>query len=188
MLKIAEHFRCKLFKPSLKKIPSVTELITAWSNKADPHFVGYFNQPLAWNTVYGLAPMEGLSDSHGYSMLPDIRCTYSDGEHRITIGWIEGISMHSGGTVTIRHFALSTRLTRLEIGKIFFEKMIQFFRSMNAVSLVFEETHTSKINHYRVFFKKLGVTEIERGVWKIDLYKSCDIPDHVRAFQATSIK
>lgn len=188
MLKIAEHFRCKLFKSSLKRIPSATELIMAWSKRADPHFLGYFQQPLAWNTVYGLAPMEGLPDSHGYSMLPNIRCTYSDGKYGITIGWIEGIAMHSGGTVTIRHFALSTKLTRLGIGIIFFEKMIQFFRRMNAVSLVFKETHTSRIDHYRVFFKKLGITEIERGVWKIDLYNSGDIPDNVRAFQATLIK
>ena len=70
--------------------------------------------------------MEGLPDSHGYSTMSDLNCTYSEGKYSIRIGWIEGISMYSGGTVRIRHFALNVGLTRNGVAATFFQGILCF--------------------------------------------------------------
>ncbi|MDR7088596.1 hypothetical protein [Cellvibrio fibrivorans] len=184
MFRILEYFDNVLSWLGQEKIPSIDELIVAWSRNPDGHFFGYYQQQLVWHTVYGLAPMEGLSDSHGYSMLPNIRCSYSDGKYGMNIGWIEDISMHSGGMVRIRHFALAVKFTRYGIGKIFLNAMMNFFKSINAVSIEFHETHASKIDHYRRFFEKNEVKEVRCGVWMIDLYENNDTPSHVLEFQS----
>lgn len=90
--------------------------------------------------------------------------------------------MHSGGVVRIKHFALNTSLTRAKIGEEFFYAILQFFKSMNAVTIEFHENHSSKIDHYRRFFEKVGVKEISDRVWQVELYNNNEIPDHVLAF------
>lgn len=158
--------------------PSIEQLIDEWLKDPLASFHGYFDNPLDWSTCYGVAPMEGLPDTHGYSCMPDIRCEYKE----LLIGNVEGISMYSGGTVRIKHFALNPDLTRKYIGEKFFSSILEFIKSKNAVSVEFHENHSSKIEHYRRFFEKQGIAEIKDGIWKVNLYMESDIPKHVLDF------
>ena len=162
--------------------PTEEQFINEWMNDPIACYFGYFDQPLEWSTQYGLANMEGLPDTHGYSTLPDIRCEYKVYKYLLRIGNIEGISMYSGGIVRIRHFALNSELTRTQIGKIFFNSILEFFKSKNAITVEFHESHSSKIEHYRRFFRKLGITEIKDRVWRVELYKENDIPKNVLSY------
>lgn len=65
--------------------------------------------------------------------------------------------MYAGGTVKVNHFALNKALTGLGVGTTFFGALVRFFKSNNAVSIEFHENHTSRIDDYRKFFKKLAV-------------------------------
>nr|WP_163502612.1 hypothetical protein [Halomonas socia] len=143
--------------------PTVEQFIEEWSRSPETYFYGYFDQELKWSTCYGLAQLEGLPDTHGYSMMPDIRCQYNEYKYSLEIGYIEGISMHSGGVVRIRHFALNTSLTRAEIGERFFYAILQFFKSKNAVTIEFHESHGSKIDHYRRFLRKSALRKLQIG-------------------------
>lgn len=170
------------FNRKYGKNPTVEQFIEEWSKSPETHFHGYFDKKLEWSTCYGLAPLEGLPDTHGYSTLPDIRCQYNEYKYSLQIGNIEGISMYSGGVVRIKHFALNTSLTRAKIGEKFFHAMLQFFKSKNAVVVELHENHSSKTDHYRNFFEKVGVKEIADRVWRVELYNNNEIPDHVLAF------
>lgn len=90
--------------------------------------------------------------------------------------------MYSAGVVRIKHFALNAKLTRSGVGEIFFNAILLFFKSKNAVIIEFHENHSSKIDHYRRFFEKLGVKEIREGVWQVELYKNNDVPKQVLLF------
>ncbi|WP_321323644.1 hypothetical protein [Thiomicrorhabdus sp.] len=162
--------------------PSVEQFINEWLKAPQEFFFGYFEQPLEWSTCYGLAPMEGLPDTHGYSKIPDIRCEYREYKYSLKIGYIEGISMYSGGTVRIKHFALNSELTQNNIGKKFLNSILEFFKSKNAVVVEFHENHSSKIEHYRKFFEKLGIEEIKDRVWRVELYKESEIPKEVLSY------
>lgn len=164
------------------KSHTVEQFINEWKKDPLAYFWGYFDKELEWSTTYGLAPMEGLPDTHGYSMFPDIRCQYKEYKYSQKIGSIEGVSMYSYGIVRIRHFALNSELTRNKIGEIFFNSILEFFKSKNAITIEFHENHSSKIEHYRRFFEKLGVTETKDRVWRVELYKENDIPEHVLAY------
>ncbi len=162
--------------------PTVEQFINEWAKEPQEYFFGYFDEPLEWSTRYGLAPMEGLPDTHGYSTIPDISCQFKEYEHLLNIGNIEGISMYSGGTVRIKHFALNSELTKNGIGEVFFASILDFFKSKNAVIIEFHENHSSKIEHYRRFFEKLGIKEINSRVWRVELYKPNEIPNQVLSF------
>lgn len=144
------------FKKKYGKKPTDRQFINEWSKSPEKHFCGYFDQKLEWSTLYGLAPFESLPDTHGYSRFPDIRCEYKEYKYSLKIGYIEGISMYSAGVVRIKHFALNAKLTRSGVGEIFFNAILLFFKSKNAVIIEFHENHSSKIDHYRRFFEKLG--------------------------------
>lgn len=184
MIRISEYLKKVIYKYAKEKTTIIEERTHTWSHNSGIHFYGSYQQSLIWHTVYGLAPMQGLPDTHGYSMLPNIRCFFLAGKCLESIGWIEDISMHSGGVVRIKHFALAVKFTRSGIGVIFFNAMITFFREINAVSIEFHESHTSKKDHYRRFFEKNEIKEVSDGVWKIELYKNNDIPSHVIDFQS----
>lgn len=164
------------------KNPTPEQFVNEWTKAPHDYFFGYFGQPIEWKTCYGLAPMEGLPDTHGYSIMPDIRCQYKEYKYSLMIGNIEGISMYSGGTVRIKHFALDSDLTNHGIGEIFFKSILDFLKSKSAVTVEFHETHSSKIEHYRRFFEKHGIKEVKNRVWRVELYKQNEIPDHVLAF------
>jgi hypothetical protein len=188
MRNIEKYFKGIYLNASQGAPHTIDQLIEEWSCNPEAHFFGYYQQPLVWDTVYGVAPLEGLPDTHGYSTLPDIKCSYSRGQSNIKIGWVEGISMHSGGVVTVRHFALASELSRFRIGVIFFEALIRFFKKNNALTIEFHESHTSKINHYRRFFEKISVAEISDCVWKVDLYEHEEIPIQVVQFQTSLMR
>lgn len=172
----------KLLKPTPQ---SLADKLTAHSSQ---YFFGYQNSDLKWNTTYGLAPFEWLTDSHGLSHMPNIECKCRKWGYSIQIGFIEGISMYGGGKVRIRHFALKSELSRHNLGRPFLESIIYFFKKHNAVSIEFHENHSTKINHYRIFFNKMGIPEIQNGVWSLDLYAGTNIPKSVSEFQKTLIK
>lgn len=164
------------------KNPTAEQFIEEWSKAPQEYFFGYFEEQLDWTTYYGLAALESLPDTHGYSAMPNIQCQFRDFKYTLDIGYIEDISMHSGGTVRIKHFALNSELTRRGIGKKFFNSILEFFKSNNAVIIEFHENHSSKIEHYRLFFEKNGIREINKGVWRVNLYSKTEIPNHVLFF------
>ncbi|MDU0353833.1 hypothetical protein RS130_07745 [Paraglaciecola aquimarina] len=90
--------------------------------------------------------------------------------------------MHSGGVVQINHFALKTNLTRCKIGITFFKAILCFLKSKSAISVEFHENHSSKIERYRRFFKKLEIKESAAGVWRVELYDNDHIPNNVLSF------
>lgn len=170
------------FKREFGGDPTVEQFIHKWSMSPESHFSGYFDEDLEWSTCYGVAPLFGIPDSHGLCSLPNIVCQYSVYKYSLQIGWVTGIEMHSGGIVRINHFALNTELTRKGIGEIFFNSIIRFLKSKNAVVIEFHENHSSKMQHYRRFFEKMGVTEVNEGVWQVDLYENTSIPSAVLLF------
>lgn len=167
-----------LFRP--KK--STGNLINKWKENPESYFKGLFNEPLEWNTCYGLAPFEGLPDSHGYSQMPDMKCVIPNHPRPLIIGWVEKISMYSGGTVRIKHFALENEFTNIGLGVKFLGSIIRFFKSHNAIKIEFHETHKTKIEHYKIFFEKYGVKEKSKGVWIVEPYKYTRVPDSVTTF------
>lgn len=171
----------------LKNSPPATveDLLNGWKNAPESFFIGQHNQPLEWHTCYGLAQLECLPESHGYSLMPNIKCEVARKSDQLVIGWIEGISMYAGGTVKIKHFALNTELTNRGIGVIFFGSIVRFFKRNKAITIEFHENHGSKIAHYRSFFSKLGIPEIRNKVWQMDLYKYTKIPLAVTNYQGT---
>lgn len=170
------------FNRKYGKNPTVEQFINEWTKAPQEYFFGYFEKPLDWSTCYGLAPMEGLPDTYGYSTMPDIRCQFKEYKYSLKIGNIEGISMYSGGTVRIKHFALSPELTKNGIGEIFFNSILEFFKSKNAVIVEFHENHSSNIEHYRRFFEKIGIKEVKNRVWRVEFYKTNDTPVHVLSY------
>ncbi|CAH7202569.1 hypothetical protein VCHA37P200_40287 [Vibrio chagasii] len=90
--------------------------------------------------------------------------------------------MQQGGVVQIKHFALNPDLTKAGVGKVFFNAIVDFFKSKNAISIEFRENHSSKIEHYRIFFEKMGLEETESRVWIVNLYDCDDIPESVLSF------
>ncbi|GGP69531.1 MULTISPECIES: hypothetical protein [Shewanella] len=171
------------FNRKYGKSPNYDELfINEWLKEPEAYFFGYYGAKLEWTTGYGIAPLEGLPDTHGYSSFPDIRCQYKEYKYSLKIGNVEGISMHSGGTVRIRHFALNADLTKNKLGEKFLNSIIEFFKSKNAVIIEFHESHSSKIAHYRKFFKRLGIPEVKGRIWQVELYSGNNIPKNVLSF------
>ncbi len=184
MIAVIENLLRKVkFYLKYGRCPTVKQFIEEWKKDPLRHFLGYYNHKLVWDTVYDWAPMVGLPNSHGLSMLPNIVCRYSEYKYSLIIGYIEEISMYSGGIVSIKHFALHPRLTRNNIGEFFLKSIIEFFKSKNAVVIEFQENHSTKIEHYRIFFKKLGVPEVRYRVWRVELYENKKIPMQVLAYQ-----
>lgn len=174
-------------KSAIKKVEDY-ELIQAWTNEPLSCFRGHFDQPITWNTCYGLAPFKGLPDTHGYSNMPDLRVASSINNVELEIGSVERIRMHSGGIVTIKHFALDPELTRKGHGRTLLKSIIELLKSHHATSIEFHESHSKKIEHYRAFFAKQGIAECIKGVWVIDLYPEREIPQSVVDFQSSLLK
>jgi hypothetical protein len=85
------------------------------------------------------------------------------------LGTIEGIEM-TNGTVTIPHFALNyDGQTRIGLGEIFVEHIIDFFKNAGADYIEFRETHTSKIGHYEILFDKMRIPSTDYRKWKVEL-------------------
>lgn len=172
-----------------KSKPATTdELIQAWLSAPTKCIKGQFDKDIEWRTTYGLAPMEGLPDTHGYSQLPDLKITTKVGKTEADIGWIEGISMYSGGTARVKHFALDTTFTGKGYGEVLLKSIIDLLRLNNATSIEFHENHKTKITHYRKFFAKHGIIEHPTGVWKFDLYSQSEVPQQVVDFQTSLLK
>ncbi|EJC7176237.1 hypothetical protein DC915_RS03120 [Vibrio parahaemolyticus] len=167
---------------------SDAELIQAWLDDPLSCIKGQFDKPVEWHTCYGLAPMEGLPDTHGYSQLPDLKVTARVRKTEVNLGWIEGISMHSGGIARVRHFALQTVLTEQGYGEVLLNSIIDLLKGNYATKIEFRETHTIKIEHYRKLFAKNDIEEVTKGVWAIDLYPEREIPEDVLDFQASLFK
>jgi GNAT superfamily N-acetyltransferase len=170
------------FNKKYGRRPTIEQFIQEWSTEPEKHFFGYFDQELEWSTTYSTDFEHGLPSSHCYSFFPDIRCQFKAFGYRLLIGNIEIISMHSVGVVCIKHFALDPDLTRHHLGKTFFNAILRFFKSKNAVVIEFHENHSSKIEYYRRFFEKLGIEEVKDRVWRVNLYDDQKIPEHVLAF------
>ena len=162
--------------------PSAEQFIQEWTKTPEEYFFGYHGKALDWSTSYSSDFVSEHPGSHGFSSFPDIRCEYKACEYSLLIGNIERISMHSGGVVCIKHFALNPKLTKSKIGEVFFNAIKTFFKNKNAVVLEFHEDHSSKIEHYRRFFEKLGIKEVENRVWRLDLYNNKEVPKHVLEF------
>lgn len=160
-----------------------SDLIKAWIEEPLSCFCGYFGQPIEWNTYYGLTP-----DIYCTSSMPDLRVTSSIKGVELDIAYVERIRMHSGGTVTVGHFALAPEFTRKGHGKTLLNGIIELLRAHNAISIEFHESHLSKIEHYRAFFAKQGIAERSEGVWVIELYQEGEIPQAVLDFQSSLIK
>lgn len=180
MLRIFDKFR--------ERPVSDEEFIQAWLDAPMRSIKGQFGAPVEWRTCYGLAPFEGLPDSHGYSELPDLKVTVKVRKSEAVLGWIEGLSMHSGGTVRVRHFALQESITANGHGSVLLSSIIKLLKEKNATKIEFRETHTTKLEHYRKLFAKNGIKEVTRGVWVVNLYADGEIPDDVLAFQASLLK
>jgi hypothetical protein len=173
-------------KSNLVELPSVRSTEIELPQNLEEYFLGYHGNSLEWLTC---EPMDGILESLYYcGYMPNIRCTYTENGSNFQIGRIEEISLFSGGIVVIRHFALDEDLTQSNIGIMFFKSILRFFKKHNALSVEFHEDHSSKINHYRRFFEKLGVEEIKNRVWKIDLYEKNDIPKSVIDFQNSLVR
>lgn len=170
------------------KPASDEELIQAWLIDPVNSIKGQFDKPVKWHTCYGLAPFEGLPDSHGYSQLPDLIVTTKVRKTEADIGWIEGISMHSGGVARVRHFALQSGLAGKGYGEILLKSILDLLKANYATKVEFHETHTKKLEHYRKLFAKNNIVEVAKGVWAIDLYPDGDIPEDVLGFQASLLK
>lgn len=183
-----KKYLSKIIPQLFEKKPTVEAFLASWKKYPDSHFFSQTDTALEWVTGYGLGIMEGLPDTHGFSKMPNIICNYSENNYSLDIGWIERISMLSGGTVRIKHFALNKGLTGRGYGIAFIESLICFFKKHNATSIEFHENHSTKIQHYRQLFKKMGVSEIRSGVWRIDLYPDEEIPHSVKAFQDSLTK
>lgn len=56
--------------------------------------------------------MHGLPISLGVSTMPNLTNRIVMGSTSVNVGWVEGITMHSGGTVIVDHFALNRELTQ----------------------------------------------------------------------------
>ena len=179
--------KLKFFK-KFGRTPTVNQFIEEWAKTPEDYFFGVYDEPLRWNTFYDSIMVGNLPDSHGLSVFPDILCEFKAFEYSLLIGYIQKISMHSGGVVCIKHFALNSQLTSSGIGLIFFNAIKRFFKSQNAIAIEFRENHSTKIEHYRTFFEKLGVAEIEDKVWRIALYQKDNIPKHVLKFQEALLK
>jgi hypothetical protein len=162
--------------------PSAEQFIQEWSRTPEKYFFGYHDKKLKWSTFYSSDFFSEHPMSHGLSFFPDIRCQYKACEYSLLIGNIERISMHSGGIVCIKHFALDPALTKRKIGGVFFNAILTFFKDKNAVVLEFHEDHSSKIEHYRRFFEKIGIEEVKSGVWRLELYNNEEVPEHVLDF------
>lgn len=178
----------RIFNKFKTQPASDTDLIQVWLNDPVSCIKGQFDKPVEWHTCYGLAPMEGLPDTHGYSTLPDLKVTAKVRKTSVDLGWIEGISMHSGGTARVRHFALQTGITGNGYGEILLSSIIEFLKANNATKIEFRENHTTKLEHYRKLFAKNNIEEVNQGVWAIGLYPKGDIPNDVQAFQASLLK
>jgi len=142
--------------------PTYGQLIEAWCEDPEKYFFGYYDQALEWK-------VHPNSSDYSESSFPNISSRFDEQGYRLTFGWIEGISMRNG-TVRINHFALDDRLTRRKLGLVFFNAILNFFKSKNAVIIEFHEIHSTNIEHYRRFFEKTGVDEAERGVWRVSLH------------------
>ncbi|KAE9635984.1 hypothetical protein [Aeromonas veronii] len=178
--KLKHRLRLKTWGKNHSK-NDITQILLA---RPERFFKGAFDTELEWEVIRCGADFFGLPASHRLCLMNNIVCKADD----ITIGWVEGISMHSGGTVRIQHFAISTDLTRnnqLQVGLKFLAGLLRFFKSKNATAIEFHETHTRKINHYRHFFEKNNIKEIDIGIWKIDLYKGLMPPLNVIEFQSS---
>ncbi|MDA0152225.1 hypothetical protein OH460_07925 [Vibrio sp. Makdt] len=172
-----------------KTKPATTdELIQAWIDNPVECLQGQFDHKMEWDTCYGLAPMEGLPDTHGYSMFPDLKVTIKVRKTEVDIGWVERISMYSGGTVRVRHFALDPRLSGQNYGGILLKSIIDLLKANNAIKIEFHETHITKLEHYRKLFTKYQIEEISKGVWCVNLYEDGKIPQQVQDFQASLLK
>lgn len=167
--------------------PSVSDIISEWLKHPQSHFENQSNSPFEWSTAHG-SSLNDMKDSHGLSTMPDIVCICRKGKYSVTIGWIGGITMYEGGTVIVQHFALTTDLTRKGIGLPFFESILLFLKSHNAIRVEFQENHSSKINDYRTFFTKNGIPEIRNCVWFVDLYSGASVPKHVSEYQNSLVK
>ncbi len=168
------------------KVFSAEELMAHWVEGNGQFFKKQFGGNISWKTGYGdMAAMYGYPSSHGLSYMPDLINSVEIGDSSIDVGWVEGISMHSGGTVVIKHFALNRKLTNRDegYGDMFYNAMLVFFREHYSVAVEFRENHSSRIEHYRSFFSKKGVPEVSSRVWRVDLYPEQALPERTRQFQ-----
>ena len=173
--KLIEKIR---FNQKYGKQPTVEAFLSEWKKSPVSHFYGYFGQELEWSGY----SWSGSNNARMHYTFPDIRCEFTACEYSLEIGNIEGISMQQGGVVQIKHFALNSKLTKAGIGKVFFNAIIDFFKSKNATSIEFHENHPSKIEHYRIFFEKMGLEEVKDRVWVVNLYEIDNIPESVLSF------
>ncbi|UVK84837.1 hypothetical protein LOY46_09180 [Pseudomonas sichuanensis] len=177
-----------LKRPFSRLTPSPASLIEEWSAHHKQYFFGQFGEQLKWTTYYGRAPFDNLPDTHGYCAMPNMVCRCSAKGYSIEIGWVEGVSMYGGGIARVKHFALNPKLTNRELGRPFLESILYFLKAQNATCVEFHESHTKKIEHYRSFFKKMGIPEIANGVWRTELYLDSAIPESVSKFHESLIK
>ena len=177
-MKILEFLKA----PFQALIPSPANLIDKWSSHHQQYFFGQNGKELDWTTVYGLAPFNHLPDTHGYSTMPDMVCRCGARGYSIEIGWVEGVTMYGGGIARVKHFALNTKLTQRGLGRPFLESILYFLKLQNAIRVEFHENHSEKIDHYRAFFKKMGIAEVGKGVWSVDLYPGSLVPKSVSNF------
>ncbi|USD59085.1 GNAT family N-acetyltransferase [Vibrio sp. SCSIO 43140] len=173
------------FKP--RKVTK-DELFQLWLDNPVSCFHGQHGKEMKWHTVYGLAPMEGISDSHGYSMFPDLTVAPQIGDTALILGWVERIAMYKGGTVRIKHFALDPSQSRQGNGKILFNAILELFKAQNAIRVEFHEDHSSKIAHYASFFQKMGVEQVSDRVWRVEFYPDGNIPQDVVDFQNSLVR
>ncbi|WP_076414938.1 hypothetical protein [Shewanella sp. UCD-KL12] len=180
----------KLFSTSKSKVERTpADFLTEWSKNPEKHFYGENEKPLIWSTTHGFAPGLNREESrYGLSSFPNLKNVFVGPENDLTIGNVEGICMYGGGIVKIRHFALRDQLTEKNIGILFFEAILLFFKEHNATVIEFHESHSTKIEHYRRFFEKQGIEEIENRVWRVDLYKGTEIPESVLKFQHSLLR
>lgn len=168
-----------------KELP-IEEVMAHWVAESGDFFEGQFGEKIKWTSRFGeMATICGLPGSHGVSIMPNLENRIGEGDGAVTVGWVEGISMHSGGTVIIKHFALDTRLTHRSegYGGILYEAILDLFRKHYAVAVEFHENHSSRIEHYRTFFSRRGVPEISDRVWRAELYPGQEIPDCTLRYQ-----
>ncbi|MGO0110818.1 hypothetical protein [Pseudomonas putida] len=168
--------------------PTPASIIDKWSSHHQQYFFNKDGKQLEWTTAYGQAALYYLPDTHGYSTMPDMVCRCSAGGYSIDIGWLEGVIMYGGGIARVKHFALNTGLTRRGLGRSFLESILYFLKAQNATRVEFHESHSTKIQHYRAFFSKMGIAEVTSGVWGVDLYPGSAIPKPVVDYQASLIK
>lgn len=165
-----------------KQSLSKDELIDRWCESPETYFKGQYGAELKWKTFRG--DHSKAIDGYGWSKMPDIvNSIQLTHDNDYPFGYIERFDMVGGGIVRVEHFALSSNLTHRGLGIVFFNALLEFFKQHNAITVEFHEDHRTKIEHYKRFFEKNNITEIQEGVWKVELYEGTGIPQSVLDFQ-----